>query len=466
MTSKLDHQHNYKFHFSGICGAGMGNVAILLHQAGYSIKGSDGSYFPPMSDQLKLLGVKLFDSYNHNNITSDFTPDIQVISNVLSKNHEEVLAGKEHEISYMSFPEVLEKFILAERDNIVVAGTHGKTTTSSLLSRMLSSLNPGFFIGGVMKDNQPGCELGDPKAPFVIEGDEYDTAYFDKHSKFLHYKPKYVILTYLEWDHVDIFPTFEKMISEFRSLLEIIPEDGCVVYCGDQPILKDLLENQPFKTISYGFNPQNDVIIGEITKNGSKRNIEINSGDEQVGIETTLFGNIYVSNLTAAWTMARHIGLNHEEIIENFGSFEGAKRRLELINSKPFLIYSDFAHHPTAIEATIRILLEEYPNKKIWAIFDPRNATSRRNVFAENIIKALNLAHKVSIGPVIEDNRIPESERFNTQEVASQIGPKAKAYTDSFQLENECLEHNDPDTVMVIMSCGAFHGILTKLQNR
>ncbi len=457
---------NLKFHFSGICGAGMGNVATLMHQAGYQIKGSDSSYFPPMSEQLESLNIPIYKEYKTDNICADFTPDFHVISNVLSKNHEEVTEGKKKEIDYLSFPEVLNKFILSSRTNIVIAGTHGKTTTASLLSRCLKSLNPGYFIGGVMKDNQPGCRLGDPKAPFIIEGDEYDTAYFDKHSKFLHYQPKHLILTHLEWDHVDIFPNFECMVKEFKSLLKLIPEDGSVVYCGDLEIFRNLLKKYTFKKISYGFADSNDVQIKGSKRLNGKTHLRIAHQDSEYVLETDLFGDIYYSNLTASWAMAMNLGMVHNQIIENLGTFCGAKRRLERVSSIPFPIFSDFAHHPTAIEATINILLKEFPEKRIWAIFDPRNATSRRNIFEKKIISALNLAHKVSIGPVIEDKKIHTDEKFNNKSVAEQIGAKAKAYSSAIELEKDIFAENDENIVMLVMSCGAFYGILSKLQNR
>ena len=455
-----------KFHFSGICGAGMGNVATLMHQAGYKIKGSDSAFFPPMCEQLETLNIPTYNKYHSDNILADFKPDFHVISNVLSKNHEEVTAGKDQNIAYLSFPEVLKKFILSSRTNIVIAGTHGKTTTSSLLSRILKSLDPGYFIGGVMKDNLPGCHLGNINAPFIIEGDEYDTAYFDKHSKFLHYQPKHLILTHLEWDHVDIFPDFNSMLIEFESLLKLVPADGSVVYCGDLEIFRNLLKKYTFKKISYGFKDFNDVQIIKTERTDNKTKLSIAFAGNIYDLNTDLFGDIYYLNLTASWAMAMNIGMEHEQITKNLGTFCGAKRRLEKISSNPFPIYSDFAHHPTAIEATIKILLNEFPNKIIWAIFDPRNATSRRNIFEKEIIFALNLAHRVSIGPVIEDKRILPNEKFNNQYIAKQIGSKATAYTDANDLERDILDENNPNIVMLIMSCGAFHGILSKLQNR
>ncbi|MBF0197824.1 MAG: hypothetical protein HQL32_08940 [Planctomycetes bacterium] len=450
-----------KFHFSGICGAGMGNVALLLAEAGHQVKGSDAQFFPPMSDQLEKMNIPILEGYGKEKITEIFTPDIQVIANALSKNHIEAEAAQKAPWISMSFPQILEEYILPERESFVVAGTHGKTTTSSLLSEMLKSKGAGAFIGGVLKNGESACKLG-TGSPFVLEGDEYDTAWFDKHSKFLHYRPKFLLLTHLEWDHVDIFPTFAHMIAEFKALLDLIPENGCVYYCGDHIHLQELMDDFQGNTCSYGFKENNDLQILRSRNENNERVLECEwkSKGEKFELHTQLLGDIYYLNLVGAYGLAREYGCAHEEIQEHIAHFTGAKRRMEILKTSPYTLISDFAHHPTSIRETLTILQKEYPDKEVWAVFDPRNATSRRNTFAREITDALNLADKVTIGPIHPDARIPEEERFNALAVAQEIGPKATACLNPEELLAQFSKPIAQNSLLIIMSCGSFHGLI------
>jgi UDP-N-acetylmuramate: L-alanyl-gamma-D-glutamyl-meso-diaminopimelate ligase len=453
-----------KFHFSGVCGAGMGNVACLLKELGHEVKGSDANVYPPMSDQLKDLGIAILNGYGENQLSALFDPEIQVISNVLSKDHPEVLAGQAMGLEQVSFPQALKRFILPGRQSYVVAGTHGKTTTSSILSELLKASGAGCFVGGVMKSGEPGCRLGDLKSPFVLEGDEYDTAFFDKHSKFLHYSPKVLLLTHLEWDHVDIFPTFEDMKKEFRALLKLLPENGLLIYCGDHPVLEELRQDFFGRSLSYGLNSSNDVVLESSGSVDQHFELQLKSPWGQKYISTSMIGRIYHLNLIGAWLSA-HLGseIPWPELQSRLGDFSGAQRRMEILSREPALVISDFAHHPTAIAETIQLVKEAWPKERLVAVFDPRNATSRRNVFESRLVEALGLADLVRIGPAPEDHRLAESEKLDVLALANKIGTKARGYACPEQFCDDIIHERDQGGIILVMSCGACHGLLDKL---
>ena len=455
-----------KFHFSGICGSGMGNVAMLIKSLGHEVKGSDLHAFPPMSTILENEGIKVLEGYSEENVLKEFEPDVQVIANVLPRSNAECALAEKSEWKMVSFPEVIENWILPGRDSYVVAGTHGKTTTSSLLAQMLELKETGSLIGGIMQNGNAGCRLGDPKGPFVIEGDEYDTAWFDKHSKFLHYSPKYLILTHLEWDHVDIFPEFENMVDEFRALLKLIPKDGLVMYCGDVPELEKLMSGFNRKAISYGLGENCDWRCTSHQRLGTMTHAEFEFQSEKFEIQTPLFGRLYLLNLLASFAMVKMTtDLSVFQIRGQVVDFSGAKRRMELLREKDFMLFSDFAHHPTAIEATIKALKEEYPHKKVVALFDPRNATSRRSIFEIQLASALSIADQIIIAPPYQDQRLSESEKLNAVALAEKIGNHALGFEDEVMFIETTLKSVPKDGIVLVMSCGSCYGILTKLES-
>jgi UDP-N-acetylmuramate: L-alanyl-gamma-D-glutamyl-meso-diaminopimelate ligase len=442
----------------------MGNVALLLKEAGHEVKGSDANPYPPMSTQLEEAGVLLFDGYGPDRLEEGFVPDVQVVSNVLSKDHPEVLKGRELKMEAMSFPQILERFILPGRDSYVVAGTHGKTTTASLLSQLIKEEGAGYFIGGVLKDGSPGIHLGQEAGPFVLEGDEYDTAYFDKHSKFLHYGPKVLILTHLEWDHVDIFPTFDHMLDEFRTLIGLLPLGGLLVYCGDHEVLRELAKEYEGEKISYGIGEQNDArIVKTEGKNGLNR-VWIDGPDGELILETLLVGKIYHLNALAAFLAASYGGgFDRKALNERLKDQRGAKRRLEVLKEDSGLVISDFAHHPTAVKETLEICRENRPELELIAVFDPRNATSRRSVFEERMGDALKGADKVILAPVQEDGRLKIEERLDGERLAKRIGAQARSHREAGVFIEDVLSSISPKSQVVIMSCGACHGLFDRL---
>jgi UDP-N-acetylmuramate: L-alanyl-gamma-D-glutamyl-meso-diaminopimelate ligase len=420
-----------------------------------------------------------------------------VVSNVLGKDHPEVKEGRRLGLKQMSFPEVLESFILPTRKSFVVAGTHGKTTTSSILSHILEPCGAGRFVGGVLKSGEPGCYLGQEGAPFVLEGDEYDTCFFDKHSKFLHYGPQVLLLTHLEWDHVDIFPTFDDMLNEFKALIALLPLDGLLVYCGDHPELCQLSESYQGKKISYGVDSSNDFVLrGSSFESGVCR-VRLEGAfqvSDDVGgpfselkpksseikeIKTKMLGRIYHLNLLGAM-LAAHFGhdMSWSQIQDALGHFTGARRRMELLREDRLVVISDFAHHPTAISETIDIVRQYWPDRQLLAVFDPRNATSRRNVFQERLARSFVRAHGVMIGPPPLDKRLSEEDRLDVIQLAEQInqlmvegegmvdekrGAPAMGFCDSSAFVSSVEEKMADGGVILVMSCGSCHGLLQVL---
>jgi UDP-N-acetylmuramate: L-alanyl-gamma-D-glutamyl-meso-diaminopimelate ligase len=315
-----------------------------------------------------------------------------------------------------------------------------------------------------MKDGAPGCRLGGEGKPFVLEGDEYDTAFFDKHSKFLHYAPQVCVLTHLEWDHVDIFPHFEDMVAEFEALVKLLPPHGKIIYCGDHDVLKRLVSDAPCPTMSYGFEDHNDVVLHAVERVDGIQQLTVQFRDQEVCIRTKLMGRIYYLNLVGAWCAA-HWGeeMGHDELQRELGDFAGARRRLEVIREDDRVLISDFAHHPTSVQETISIVKENWPDLKLIAIFDPRNATSRRKIFEDRLVEALALADEVHLAPPPLDKRLDESERLDVVELSHRIGKKAFGYESGEDFVEAVLKASSPECVVLVMSCGSCYGCIQRL---
>ncbi len=439
----------------------MGNVAMLLAEAGHEVKGSDERFFPPMSDELRARGIPILEGYKAENLMALFTPDVQVITNALSRDHVEAAGGRERGWRVLSFPEVLEEFILPGRKVFVVAGTHGKTTTTSLLARLLESEGAGWLVGGVLRSGEPGCRLGQPKAPFAIEGDEYGTSWFDPRAKFLHYRPRWALLTHLEWDHLDIYPSFAAMQEPFRELLRLVPGEGGLIYCSDVPELRKLVEPFAGRKIAYGTDASADFRLARVISQDARGSrVVFAEGGREVELETPLAGGIYLMNLLGAAAAARTAGVGWEEIGRRARDLYGAKRRLEpLRRGDPFHLYSDFAHHPTAVRETLKVLRELHPGAPLWAIFDPRNASSRRNAFHALYAEVFRWADRVILGPPHPDAKLADDQRMDVKKLAADIGRQAQGCSSERELRACFQEPVPPGTVLAVMSCGAFFGL-------
>ncbi len=383
-----------KLYFLGICGTGMGNAAIFFKQKGYSIMGSDNAVYPPMSDFLHSHGIEVLMPYDASNISNN-RDSLFVIGNAISRGNAELEKVLSDRLPYTSFPELLKAVHIFDKKSIVIAGTHGKTTLSSLISYILfkAGLDPDFIIGGIPEDFNTGARLG-KGGYIVLEGDEYDTSFFDKRPKFVHYAPSVLILTSIELDHTDIYPDISRVEYAFHQVVRTIPRNGYLIACGDYPSVQKVIEHYPWLNIeTYGIRPHNNHTVK--LKNG----IVI---DDRIHLDSRLKGIHNALNCTAAYLLARHIGIEESVARDAISSFGGVKRRLELFyeNDKT-LFFDDFGHHPTAIQKTVEALRYSYPGKSVMAVFEPKTNTTRTNVFIEQYKNAFLSVDSL----IIFDNR-------------------------------------------------------------
>src|SRR5947208_5992716 len=391
-----------KFHFIGVSGTAMGSVAVALSERGFKVTGSDESVYPPMSTFLEERGIKLHQGYGEENIPRD--ADVVVIGNAIKRGNPEVEAVLNRKLFYLSLPEVLKNYFLRGKHNLVVTGTHGKTTTTSLLTWIMEKAGrePGYLIGGIPKNLGQGARLNDSKY-FVIEGDEYDSAFFDKRSKFIHYLPELLIVNNIEFDHADIFNNLDEIKLSFRRLLNIVPQNGMVLVNGDDPNCVEVAKDCLAQMIEVGFSKNCAQRIRDVacSAEGSRFNL----GDET--FEIPLVGEFNVHNAAMAALAARFYDVPKAKIDSAFKSFAGIARRQEVRGeARGVKGIDDFGHHPTAIAYTLEALRHRYRGNRLWAIFEPRSNTTRRAVFQQQLPDALKLADGVFIAQVAKLEQI------------------------------------------------------------
>lgn len=449
-------------HFIGICGTAMGAVAAAMREQGYTVTGSDENVYPPMSTFLEEKGIALSAGYRGENIPRE--ADLIVIGNAISRGNPELEAVLNRKLYYLSLPETLKQFFLRGKHNLVVTGTHGKTTTTSMLTWVLqrAGLDPAFMIGGIAKNLGQGCKLHDSKY-VVIEGDEYDTAFFDKRSKFVHYLPELVIVNNIEFDHADIFRDLDEIKTSFRRLLNIVPENGMALINGDDPNCVDVAKNCRAEMVEVGF-----------SENAARRITDVSYGPD--GSEFTLLGTRFnlpmvgeynVRNAAMAISAAHFYGVDLEKIREAISEFQGIKRRQEVRGEvRGITIIDDFGHHPTAIAQTLQGLRHQYAGRRIWAIFEPRSNTTRRAVFQDDLPKAFRDADGVILAQVARLDQIPEENRLNPEKVVADIAATGKPafYEPGVAAIIERLRSNvQVRDVIVIFSNGGFDNIHKRL---
>lgn len=462
-----------KIHLIGICGSGMGQLAGLLKEKGFEVQGSDTQCYPPMSDQLQSLGIPVATGFDPKNL--DWNPDLVVIGNVCSKENPEAKRVLESGLPYYSLPQALKEFFLKEKKTLVVAGTHGKTTTSTLLAWILTSagLDPGFYVGGVGLNFGKGYHLGEGDY-FVVEGDEYDTAFFDKGPKFAHYKPAGAILTSIEWDHVDIYPTFEKVLEAFEKFFGTLSPDSILMICNDIPaylVGKGL--SLPGRRCGYGL-AKGDYMVEEIRSSPEGVAFTLRYRDEKIPIQSILFGSANLENILAAAGLSHQLGLSWNQIQEGLRTFKGVKKRQEVKGVvKEITVIDDFAHHPTAVRKTIESLKQRYPGQRLVVVFEPRSNTSRRNTHYEEYTKAFKGVDRVILAPLYHPEKIPAEERLNTAKLADDLmckGVDAYAIDDTDALLEFVVRSIGPREVVAFLSNGDFGNIhqrlLEKLERR
>jgi UDP-N-acetylmuramate: L-alanyl-gamma-D-glutamyl-meso-diaminopimelate ligase len=453
------------FHFLGICGTAMGSVAAALRERGFTVTGSDENIYPPMSTFLESKGIVLRQGYRAENIPED--AEVIVIGNAMVRGNPEVEAVLNQKLYYLSLPEVLKQFFLRGRHNLVVTGTHGKTTTTALLVWIMTSakLDPGYMIGGIPKNLGQGARLNDSKY-FVLEGDEYDSAFFDKRSKFVHYLPELVIVNNIEFDHADIFNNLDEIKLSFRRLLNIVPQNGMVLLNGDDPnCLEVARQLQPLmaQIEEVGFSPNCARKISDVAYTIHGSNFVL-GGDK---FEIPLIGEFNVRNAAMAISAARFYGVSLAKIQKALTKFQGIARRQEVRGeARGIKVIDDFGHHPTAIRETLRALRHRYPGSRLWAIFEPRSNTTRRAIFQQELPEALKLADGVFISQIARLEQIPPDQRLNPEAVVRSIadsGRPAFYEPDVAHIIDRLVPLLKAKDVVVIFSNGGFDGIHGKL---
>jgi UDP-N-acetylmuramate: L-alanyl-gamma-D-glutamyl-meso-diaminopimelate ligase len=457
MASKSKH-----FHFIGICGTAMGAVAAAMKERGFKITGSDSSIYPPISTFLEERGIPLSKGYRAANIPDK--ADVIVVGNAISRGNEELEEVLIRKLRYISLPEVLKEQFLRTKRNLVVTGTHGKTTTTSLLAWVLqkSGKEPSYLIGGIPRNFSGGAKFTESEF-VVLEGDEYDTAFFDKRSKFLHYLPEVVIINNIEFDHADIFKDIDEIKLSFRRLLRVVPRNGLVLVNGDDKNCLDVIADCPAPVIKVGLGANNDRRVTDIEYAGDHTDFTINAQAYRVPMN----GEYNVRNAAMSVCAAEFIGLEPKKIADALSHFKGVARRQELRGEVAGVkVIDDFGHHPTAIKQTVDALKRRYPTGKMCVIFEPRSNTTRRNIFQKDLPIALGAAEICILAPIADPHKIEEADRLNVQQVLDDIarmGRQAFLEADVDSMVKRAMEMVSPGDTIVVFSNGGFGGIHQKL---
>src|SRR6266571_4879314 len=396
-------------HFVGICGTAMASVAAAMQQKGVKVTGSDQNVYPPMASFLAAKKIAVMNGYAERNL--GHKPDLVVIGNAISRGNPEAEFVLDHKLRYCSLPELLKEFFIRGKRSLVVSGTHGKTTTTSLLTWVFehNGLNPSYLIGGIPNNLGQGARFTDSEW-FIIEGDEYDTAFFDKRSKFVHYLPEAAIINNLEFDHADIFENLEAIKTSFKHFIRLIPRNGLLLANGDDPHLAPLLNVTHCPVKRFGLYEGNAIQAFNIRYGPTATEFEIPS----FKFHLNLVGEMNVRNALAVVACAKHCGLKNHQIQSAFDSFKGIKRRMEVRGiAGGVTVVDDFGHHPTAIRETLRALRIKYPEQKVWAIFEPRTNSTRRNVFQSELVNAFADADSVVVSQVARLELLAPEERLD-----------------------------------------------------
>lgn len=461
-----DVQH---IHLIAACGTGMGSLAGMLKARGYHVTGSDQHVYPPMSTQLEAWGVPLATGFRPEHLEP--RPDLVIVGNAVSRGNPESDLSERLGIPMMSFPQALAHFFIQDRHAVVVTGTHGKSTTTALLAWLCqhAGLEPGFFVGAVMRNINGTFGLG--QGPhFVVEGDEYDSAYFDKGPKFLHYRPRTAVLTSLEFDHADIYRDLEHVRSAFASFLRIMPADGCLVACVDDPRVQALLAQEPVAAAvhTYGLKPGAAWQAVEIHATPQGTRLTLQHHGQTVGeVQSPLFGPHNTQNVLAAAVVAQQLGLSLAQINAGLATYQHIKRRCEVRGVvQGITVLDDFAHHPTAVRVTLEGVRQAYPGARLWAVFEPRTATSRRAVFQQEYADALALADRVLLADVFRKDQLDPTARLSPETIVAALqhqGVAAWFYPTTEAIIAHLCSEAQPTDVVLVMSNGGFDNIHPRL---
>ncbi|MCH7960280.1 MAG: UDP-N-acetylmuramate:L-alanyl-gamma-D-glutamyl-meso-diaminopimelate ligase [Candidatus Hydrogenedentes bacterium] len=458
-----------RVHFSGIGGTAMVAGARLALEAGWEVRGSDGPLYPPTSDLVRALNVPVAESYATENL--DWEPDLVVVGNALSRGNAELEAVLERGLHYVSLPEWLRDVVLRARTPIVIAGTHGKTTTTTLTAYLLDrgGANPGYLIGGQALDFEHSARLGAEGAPFVIEGDEYDSAFFDKRAKFLHYLPAIAVVTSIEFDHADIYDNIREIEIAFERLLRQIPASGQLIACADHARSRALCDDAPCRTMTYGFDDAADWRAVDTGILEGMQTFDVHRDGQVWGaFSMPLIGRHNVSNALAAIAVAEMHDISPESIQSALRAFKGVRRRMETFHEAEGIVFiDDFAHHPTAITEVLRAARSRWPENRLVVLLEPRTNTLSTNRFQFDIARSLQGADLVWLGPIHRADRIPEDKRLDRDLLADTLRGHDVEVWIAGQVDamvEELRAEAQPGDVVLVLSNGAFGGIYDLLR--
>ncbi|MFH0809444.1 MAG: UDP-N-acetylmuramate:L-alanyl-gamma-D-glutamyl-meso-diaminopimelate ligase [Pseudomonadota bacterium] len=459
-----------RVHLLGICGVAMASLAGLFRQSGFfEVTGSDDNVYPPMSDFVAALGIDVLRGFKAEHV-SRAAPDLVVIGNAIRRENPEAQAVLAQGVPYLSLPEAISRFFLTDKTSLVIAGTHGKTTTSALTAWLLEAagLKPGFMIGGIARNFSRGCRLAEGEH-FVLEGDEYDTAFFDKGPKFLHYRPMLTVVTGVEFDHADIYADLDAVKESFRGLLRIIPPEGLLLAYSGCPNLRGLLSEARCRVQIYGSSDDAEwrAVGQEFGQGGTS--FELRRGEHfSFGrFNSPLHGLHNLHNTVAAMALAMHAGADTERLREGLKGFEGVARRQEVKGEiGGITLIEDFAHHPTAVRETLAALKAAYGDRRLLCAFEPRTNSSRRNIFQAEYSRSFGAADVCLIREAPGLDKIPDAERFSSRRLTEDLraaGTPAHFFADTEALVGYLAGESRPGDVIVTMSNGGFDDIQGRL---
>ncbi len=457
----------HRIHLVGICGTGMASLAAMLKESGYEVSGSDEGVYPPMSDFLAQRGIPVTQGFAAKNLQPE--PDLVVIGNALSRGNPEIEQVLNSRLPYASFPETLQNFFLRDKTPVVVTGTHGKTTTTSMIAWGLHAggRSPNFLIGGIAENfrSSYGLEGGQY---CVVEGDEYDSAFFDKGPKFLHYLPYFAVIGNVEFDHADIYPNLEAIKLQFRRFVNLIPQQGFLVVGGESPGAVEVSSSCFCGKETFGLDPDFDWSASRFELSGDRYCFDVLYRKKLFQrFRMNVLGEYNVRNALATTAILNQAGMTPNEIREAMESFIGVRRRLQLrATVKGIRVYEDFAHHPTAVRETLQTIRKLFHPGRIWAIYEPRSATSRRNIFQHEIAEALSFADCIAMPELFKPEKVPSGERLDENQLIEDLLRMGRAAWNQGNVEGiirkVCEEIREGDLI-IIMSNGGFGGIYEKL---
>ncbi|HKN68578.1 MAG TPA: Mur ligase family protein [Gemmatimonadaceae bacterium] len=460
-----------RIHLVGVAGTGMGSFAGMLKAAGYDVTGSDANVYPPMSDMLRAWGIDVMTPYAAENLDRA-RPDLVIIGNVIRRENPEATAVRERRIPQMSFPAAFGSLLLSGKHSVVITGTHGKTTTSALMAHVLvaAGTDPSFLVGGVTLNYDGNFRNGDGKY-VVVEGDEYDTAYFDKGPKFLHYRAQTAILTSIEFDHADIYRDMPHYESAYVRLAESLPADGTLVVCASYPNAVAIARRaNRARVVTYTADEHSaaDYAMRGLRFDAAGAHFLVHEpGGAEAQMLLPMSGRHNVENALGVYAVARSLGLTSTQIAAGFASFAGVKRRQEP-RGEPngILVIDDFAHHPTAVRETIHAIRLRYPDRRLWAVFEPRSNTSRRNIHQREYAESFDGAQRVSLKVPEPHDKVPANEQLSVPAVAESLrehGIDADYSSDVGELVTRVSREAKRGDVILVMSNGAFGGFIPSL---